>query len=98
MTIADVLLQMRAELGFQADFTHILVTMALLLLRILPTIILTPMIGGEASPVEVKLGLALIIALVIFPTVADPTQLATLAETLAGLGVTAHGNLGAEPP
>jgi flagellar biosynthesis protein FliR len=74
MTIADVLLQMRAELGFQADFTHILVTMALLLLRILPTIILTPMIGGEASPVEVKLGLGLIIALVIFPGVADRVQ------------------------
>ncbi len=71
MTIADVLLQVRAELGFQADFTHILVAMALLLLRILPTIILTPIIGGETSPVEVKLGLGLVLALVIFPSVSD---------------------------
>lgn len=71
MTIADFLIQARADLGFQADFTHILVAMALLLLRILPTIILTPIIGGETSPVEVKLGLGLIIALVIFPAVSD---------------------------
>lgn len=71
MTIADVLVQARNELGFQTDFTHILMAMALLLLRILPTIILTPIIGGETSPTEVKLGLGLIIALVIFPGVAD---------------------------
>lgn len=74
MTVADVLLQMKAELGFQADFTHVLVTMALLLLRVLPVIILTPMIGGETSPTEVKLGLGLTLALVIFPSIADRVQ------------------------
>ncbi len=71
MTLTDVLVQVRAEFGFQADFAHILAAMALLLLRILPVIILTPIIGGQTSPNEVKLGLGLIIALVIFPSVAD---------------------------
>lgn len=71
MTIADALLQAREHLGFEADFSHVLMAMALLLLRILPTIVLTPIIGGETSPTEVKLGLGLVIALVVFPGVSD---------------------------
>src|SRR3954463_9528798 len=74
MTVADILLQLKSELGMQADFTHVTVTMALLLLRIVPVIILTPIIGGETSPTEVKLGLGLTLALVIFPSIADHVQ------------------------
>lgn len=74
MTIADALTQARDHLGFQTDFSHILMAMALLLLRILPSLILTPIIGGETTPTEVKLGLGLIIALVVFPGVADRVQ------------------------
>ncbi len=71
MNFTDLLVQVRAEYGLTADFAQVTQAMALLLLRILPTIILTPIIGGETTPVEVKMGLGLILALVVFPSVAD---------------------------
>jgi flagellar biosynthetic protein FliR len=74
MTIADLLIQVRDQLGFKADFTHVTVTMALLLLRILPVLLLTPILGGETTPSEVKLGLGLILGLVIFPAISDHVQ------------------------
>lgn len=87
MTIADLLLQMKAEFGFQADFSHTLEAMALLLVRILPTIVLTPIIGGETSPTEVKLGLGLIIALVIFPAIAGSVKLIPINQPVTFLAL-----------
>lgn len=87
MTIADLLIQMRSELGFQTDFSHTMEAMALLLVRILPTIILTPIIGGETSPNEVKLGLGLIIALVVFPAVSDNVQNLPINEPITFLAL-----------
>ena len=68
--ITDLMAEQGHRLGVHANFSVLLVTMALLMCRILPVIILTPMIGGETTPTEVKFGLGVIIALVLVPQVA----------------------------
>jgi flagellar biosynthesis protein FliR len=74
MDFSAVIEEMRNQLGFKAEFTTVLLTMALLVSRVLPVIVLTPMFGGETTPTEVKFGLGMIIALVLFPGVIDRMQ------------------------
>lgn len=62
-----LLVQVRTELGIQTDFTHMMLGFALLMARVLPVIILTPFLGGETVPQEVKMGLGLMLGLVLFP-------------------------------
>jgi flagellar biosynthetic protein FliR len=69
MDANQLLAQIRADLGIQLDFTQVLLAFALLLSRILPAVILTPFLGGESVPSEVKLGLGLMIGLVLFPAI-----------------------------
>ncbi len=61
--------EVRSELGFQTDFTQVMLGFALLMARVLPVIILTPFLGGESVPSEVKLGLGLMLGLVLFPAI-----------------------------
>ncbi len=68
--VQEMLAHTGEQLGIHTNFSLMLVTMALLLCRVLPVMTLTPMIGGETTPTEVKLGLGVIIALVLFPQVA----------------------------
>lgn len=72
--LGDLVEAVREQVGIKTDFTVLLLTVALLLARILPTIILTPMVGGETTPSEVKLGLGVLIALVLMPGVQDRMQ------------------------
>jgi flagellar biosynthesis protein FliR len=58
------------ELGLQVGFSQLLLGFALLLARVLPVIILTPFLGGESVPSEVKLGLGIMLGLVLFPAMA----------------------------
>jgi flagellar biosynthetic protein FliR len=67
MTVNDMLVQVKHEFGIKYEFTVIMLGFALMLARILPVFTMTPMLGGDTSPVEVKLGLGVIIGLVIFP-------------------------------
>lgn len=71
MNYAEALAQIRSELGLKVEFTVVLLTMALLMARLLPVIILTPFLGGETVPNEVKIGLGLTIGLVLFPGLID---------------------------
>lgn len=67
MTLADMLVQVKHEMGIKYEFTVVMLGFALLLARILPVFILTPMIGGDTTPTEVKLGLGVLIGMVCFP-------------------------------
>jgi flagellar biosynthetic protein FliR len=67
MTLTDMLVQVKHEMGIKYEFTVILLGFALLLARILPVFLLTPMLGGDSTPGEVKLGLGVLIGLVVFP-------------------------------
>lgn len=67
MRIAQVL----TEIGAQLNLTLLILTVALLLARVLPVIILSPVLGGEAIPTELKIGLGLLLSLVLYPVVAE---------------------------
>lgn len=75
MTIADAL----TDLGARTNMSLVIFTVALLLCRILPVVILSPVLGGSAVPNEAKIGLGVLLSAVLFPAVADrigniPTQ------------------------
>ena len=61
--------QILIELSQKTNFTLIILTMALLLARILPLVVVSPFLGGELVPSQVKIGLALTLAVVLFPAV-----------------------------
>jgi flagellar biosynthetic protein FliR len=69
MQTAQLIAQLRNELGIQVGFSEIMLAFALLLARVLPPIILTPFLGGESVPSEVKLGLGVMLGLVLFPAI-----------------------------
>ncbi len=58
------------EFGIQVSFSQLLLCFALLMARVLPVIILTPFLGGETVPSEVKLGLGVMLGGVLFPAMA----------------------------
>lgn len=60
---------LRQELGLQVGFTQLLLAFALLMARVLPVIILTPFLGGETVPQEVKLGLGVMLGMVLYPVI-----------------------------
>jgi flagellar biosynthetic protein FliR len=74
VTLQSAISSLASELGFKLDFTLLLLTFALLLSRILPVILLSPFLGGEVVPSEVKLGLGLMLGLVLFPAVSERMQ------------------------
>lgn len=55
----------------QANISHAIFAGGLLMCRIMPVIVLSPFLGGEVVPVEVKLGTGLMLTLVLFPAVSD---------------------------
>lgn len=65
----ELLAAIRHELGIQTDFTQVLLAFALLMARVMPVVILTPFLGGETVPQEVKIGLGVMIGLVLFPVI-----------------------------
>ncbi|MFZ5441655.1 MAG: flagellar biosynthetic protein FliR [Myxococcota bacterium] len=65
----ELLATLRAELGIQTDFTQLLLAFALLMARVLPVVILTPFLGGETVPQEVKLGLGVMLGMVLYPVI-----------------------------
>lgn len=67
MNLLDVL----SHLGFKVSLSTAIFTVALLCARILPVIILSPFLGGEVTPPEVKIGVGVTLALVLFPSVAE---------------------------
>jgi flagellar biosynthesis protein FliR len=71
MDIQSMLQQVREQLGLQADFTQVLLAFALLLARVLPVIILTPFLGGETVPAEVKMGLGVMMGMVLAPMIIE---------------------------
>lgn len=65
-----MLLRLKTELGIQTGFSQVLLAYALLMARVLPPIILTPFLGGESVPQEVKLGLGIMTGMVLYPAMA----------------------------
>lgn len=69
--LADALQQF----GLKVNVSLTILTVALLMSRILPVIILSPFLGGEVVPTEVKIGLGVMLSIVLYPFVADRVAL-----------------------
>jgi flagellar biosynthesis protein FliR len=69
MDASALLNEIRQQLGVQLDFTQVLLGFALLMARVLPVLLLTPFLGGETVPSEVKIGLGVMLGLVLSPLV-----------------------------
>jgi len=67
---AQMMAQLRSELGIEVGFSEVMLAFSLLLARVLPPIILTPFLGGESVPPEVKMGLGVMLGMVLFPAMA----------------------------
>jgi flagellar biosynthesis protein FliR len=65
------MVQALPELAVQIDITMVILTLALLMGRVLPVIVLSPVLGGEVVPTEVKIGVGLVLSMVLYPFVAD---------------------------
>jgi flagellar biosynthesis protein FliR len=65
------LVQAVVGFGIQINVTMVILTVALLLARVLPVIVLSPVLGGEVVPTEVKIGMGLLLSMVLYPLVAD---------------------------
>lgn len=82
MDLGELVNQIRHSFGYQIDFSHVVLGFALLMARILPAIILTPFLGGETVPNEVKLGLGGTLGLVLFPAIAQQVERVPISAVL----------------
>ncbi|WP_224250265.1 flagellar biosynthetic protein FliR [Hyalangium gracile] len=67
MNVQDVL----SRLTEQANLSLVIFTVGLLLCRIMPVLVFSPFLGGEVVPVEVKMGVGVLLSIVLFPLVSD---------------------------
>jgi flagellar biosynthetic protein FliR len=74
MELQPILEELRTQLGIQTDLTQVMLAFALLMSRVLPVVILTPFLGGESVPSEVKLGLGVMLGLVLYPLLIAQTR------------------------
>ncbi|HSP80025.1 MAG TPA: flagellar biosynthetic protein FliR [Myxococcaceae bacterium] len=65
MNVSEVI----ARLTEQANFSLIIFTVGLLMCRIMPVLVLSPFLGGEVVPTEIKMGVGLTLSIVLFPVV-----------------------------
>jgi flagellar biosynthesis protein FliR len=53
----------------QVDLTRTIVTFALIMARLMAIITLVPFLGGKNAPTEAKMGIGIVLALIVWPTV-----------------------------
>ena len=73
--------QILSNLGIHQDVTAFVVLFGLVLARLVTAITLTPFLGGRAVSSRIKVGLAAVISIVLFPTLAsqfNPGELSSL--------------------
>jgi flagellar biosynthetic protein FliR len=65
MSVSEVI----ARLTEQANLSLVIFTMGLLMCRVIPVIVLSPFLGGEVVPTEIKMGVGVTLSAVLFPAV-----------------------------
>lgn len=66
MNAADLV----SELAARTNFSAAIFTVALLMCRVMPVLIFSPFLGGEVVPTEMKMGIGLTLAIVLYPSIA----------------------------
>ncbi|AKF80759.1 flagellar biosynthetic protein FliR [Myxococcus sp. MISCRS1] len=59
-----------SELAARTNFSAAIFTVALLMCRVMPVLIFSPFLGGEVVPTEMKMGIGLTLAIVLYPSIA----------------------------
>jgi flagellar biosynthetic protein FliR len=67
MNVADAL----AQLGEETNLSLVIFTVGLLMCRVMPVLILSPFLGGEVVPTEIKMGIGVTLSAVLYPAVAS---------------------------
>ena len=67
----NALNQVFADLGMKTNMTLVILTVALLMSRVIPVIVLSPFLGGDLVPNEIKIGIGVTLAMVLYPAVSD---------------------------
>ncbi len=80
--LQELLLTLRQELGLQVGFTQVLMAFALMMSRVLPVIILTPFLGGETVPQQVKIGLGVMLGMVLYPVIVGQVKAIPISATI----------------
>jgi len=73
--VLATLQQVLVGLGFRGDIGSFLVLFGLVLARMSGAIVLAPFLGGRSVPSTVKFGVAIVISMLLFPSVAPQTSL-----------------------
>ena len=78
----ETLQQILAALGFRGDIGSFLVLFGLVMARMTAAIALSPFLGGRAAAGTIKLGLALVISMLLFPSVRPAGSLGEMSTLL----------------
>ncbi|MBJ6763114.1 flagellar biosynthetic protein FliR [Myxococcaceae bacterium JPH2] len=70
MNVAEAL----AQLSGRTNLSLVIFTVALVMCRVMPVLIFSPFLGGEIVPSEVKMGVGLLLAVVLFPVASEGMQ------------------------
>ncbi|QSQ18673.1 flagellar biosynthetic protein FliR [Pyxidicoccus parkwayensis] len=70
MNVADIV----TELASRANVSAVIFTVALLMCRVMPVLIFSPFLGGDVVPTELKMGIGLTLAIVLYPAVASAVK------------------------
>jgi flagellar biosynthesis protein FliR len=65
MNVSEVI----AKLTEQANLSLVIFTVGLILCRVMPVLVLSPFLGGEVVPTEIKMGVGVTLSVVLFPAV-----------------------------
>jgi flagellar biosynthesis protein FliR len=65
MTLAQLL----HDFGLKINLTMVILTLGLMLCRILPVVFMSSFLGGDSVPTEVRMGLGVVLAVILFPAV-----------------------------
>jgi flagellar biosynthesis protein FliR len=60
-----------ARMAEQANLPLVIFAVGLMMCRIMPVIVFSPFLGGEVTPMEVKMGVGITLSIVMFPLVAQ---------------------------
>jgi len=86
MTFFQALERVLSAAGAAGDVTPLIVTFVLAFARLVTAISFSPFMGGNAVSSKIKVGLAVVVTAVLYPTIADASQLVTPGPVyLAGL-------------
>lgn len=80
------LLELLKHIGLDLAWSDHFLTFALVMGRLVPCVILAPFLGGKSTPAEIKMGMVMMLAIVVYPFVHSNLQYKVPDEPLGFMG------------